>query len=166
MEKPIVRQSLMAMCESIATTCCYALTGAGPASFTTTLHGGMLKGEYVYAYYTGAASGQRALVSSGWLDWPGGHVNPAYADTCLPQNESGEWYIRVLATNEKLTLEQARRAGVIDNVGYCPHEQKNCAYSRTVTDVKTLHVGSMTPHSAYTQNNSFLSDHSAYQYSS
>ena len=72
MEKPIVRENLMAMCESVATTCCYAVSGTAPLSFAATLHGGKLKCEYVYAYY---AKGSDTPLGDSWLNWTGGHVN-------------------------------------------------------------------------------------------
>ncbi len=163
MEKPIVREILMAMCESVATTCCYSVTGTAPLSFAATLHGGKLKCEYVYAYY---AKGSDAPLGDGWLDWTGGHVNGEFAANCLPVRENGTWRILMRSTNETLTLEQAKALEILDNIGYCPHEQSNCRYGRSVTDTKTTHVGATSPHSAYVQNNSFLADHIAYQYSS
>ena len=66
MEKPIVRENLMAMCESVATTCCYAVSGTAPLSFAATLHGGKLKCEYVYAYY---AKGSDTPLGDSWLNW-------------------------------------------------------------------------------------------------
>jgi len=166
MEKPIVRRNLMAMCESVATTCCYSLTGYSPASFTTTLHGGMLKGDYQYTYYVGDASAAVVRINSNWLNFTKGHATYEHADNCVPYETGGVWYIRRLDTNEVLTVEQARAAGIIDRTGYCPHENANCRYGRKVTEVKTLHVGATTPHSAYTENRSYLADHEAYQYSS
>ena len=71
-----------------------------------------------------------------------------------------------LSEGETLTLEQAKALQILDDTGYCPHEQSNCHYGRSVTETKTTHTGATGPHSAYVQNNSFLADHIAYQYSS
>ena len=108
MEKPIVCCNPMAMCESIATTCCYSLVGYSPATFTTTLHGGVLKAVYHYTYYVGNAQAAVVRINGSWLQFTKGHVTYDYADTCIPYQEDGTWYIRRLNTNETLTLEQAK----------------------------------------------------------
>ena len=164
MEKPIIWCNPMAMCESIATTCCFWLVGYSPATFTTTLHGGVLKAVYHYTYYVGNAQAAVVRINGSWLQFTKGHVTYDYADTCIPYQEDGTWYIRRLNTNETLTLEQAKAMGIIDGVGYCTHQYSNCSYGRKLSEVETLHVGATTPHGPYTSDNSFLADHTAYQY--
>lgn len=163
MEKPIVIERLMAMCESVATTCCYSLSGERPASFVATLHGGALQGSYVYTYY---ASGSDSPLPDAWLKWTDGHVDGQFSANTLPVQDQGTWFILKRDTNEMLTIQHAKALGILADTGYCPHEQRNCKYGRTATSEKITHVGSTSPHSAYTEHNSYLADHEAYQYGS
>ena len=150
MLKPVVNMNKMAMNESIATTCCFVWNGTSYAGSATMPHGGTLVAKYNTTYYLkGANRGME--VSKGWVNWKGGHINSADANTVFPYESAGKWYV----SGQELSESNAASFYYID-FGWCDHNNPGCAYEKVSTLASMTHVGATSAHYNYTSGNSSL----------
>ena len=165
MLKPVVNMNKMAMNESIATTCCFVWNGTSYAGSATMPHGGTLVAKYNTTYYLKDAN-RGVEVSKGWINWKGGHITNRTLMANAPFESAGSWYVAGVDTQvtELVSANSANLTGI--TFGWCDHNNAGCAYEKVSTLASMTHVGATSAHYNYTSGNSWLADHTAYQYSS
>ena len=171
MLKPIVSMNQMAMNESIATTCCYVWNGTSLLGSASLPHGGSLKAGSATTWYVWNSDKTSATeLNTSWLNWQGGHVNPASAGNRLSTGVGGDWIVYNHSNGdywEPLYVD-GKLNTTIATEGFCDHKNpETCKYfSRTNFSGKFTHTGATSAHYTYTSGNSWLADHTAVQYSS
>lgn len=181
MQMPTISLARMAMCESVATSCCYRAVTTENATYWEVLSGGWVGNSYVNNI---TRRPEYETLHKSWLDYPydilfAGSANPtemrnpvANADVLLPGAESPtrDWYVYnpdggLIGTLTEFLTQTPTRQPPFRATTPCNHTDGSCAYfTADPTFVEGGHFDAERYHD--TGGNDWRKPHEAQQFSS